>query len=204
MPAVPPLSGKGSCACGTLTCRFPSCDRARQVIRSRGPRPACGRPGRRSPRDLRLLCRRASPRTRGVLGRWARLDPTERSPDGSSSVGVADREGSTSRVPGSELWFPGWNTVTHLGATRRPVRSRDRDALCGSGPRRCRAAANAPRCDGLRIRRERALNDAHVAEQRRRPHAVLAWAIPGLPVSSSGPLRRSDAAPWCTDGPEGA
>ncbi|MEX0580699.1 MAG: HNH endonuclease, partial [Mycobacterium sp.] len=65
-------------------------------------------------------------------------------------------------VPGSRLLFPGWDTTTAPVAAGPPIVESAERGLQMPRRRRTRAVERA-----CRIRRERALNDAHLAERNR-------------------------------------
>jgi hypothetical protein len=68
-------------------------------------------------------------------------------------------------LPGSRIFFPTWNvTTTVLPPRRTPVTVECNRGLMMPTRRRTRAAARAKR-----IREDRALNDAYVAERNKHP-----------------------------------
>lgn len=143
-----------------LTCRFPGCDQPAEVcdIDHATPWPL----GLTHPSNLRCLCRKHHLlRTfRCGEGGWrGRQDP-----DG-TIVWTAPSGHSYTTVPGSRLLFPHWDsTIADLPAPTSPGASSPGRGLNMPRRRRSRVRERASR-----IRRERLLNAAHVAERTRPP-----------------------------------
>ena len=139
-----------------LTCRFPFCDRPAEVcdIDHAVPWPD----GPTHPSQLRCLCRKHHLLKTFWTG-WS----DRQSADG-TIVWTAPTGHTYTTHPGSRLVFPDWNTDTgEVPGIRTPQRARERDVMMPAR-RRTRAAARA-----YRIRCERAVNDAHVAERNMPP-----------------------------------
>ena len=142
-----------------LTCRFPNCDAPAQHcdIDHRIPWPA----GLTHPSNLRALCRKHHLlRTfQGGVHGWrdAQL------PD--ATILWTSPAGHTyTTVPGGRLWFPSWDTTTAPLADHQPIAEHPDRTLAVPRRRRTRTADRA-----RRIRCQRALNDARVAERNRPP-----------------------------------
>jgi len=141
-----------------LTCRFPNCNEPAERCDLDHAIPWPGGPTH--PSNLRCLCRKHHLLRTFWNGPGGWRD--QQFADG-TIVWTAPTGHTYTTIPGSRLLFPHWNTVT----SELPV---------GAGPpvtdrgvmmpirRRTRAAARSHR-----IRCERALNDAHVAERTRPP-----------------------------------
>ncbi|MCB9442410.1 MAG: DUF222 domain-containing protein [Mycolicibacterium sp.] len=145
-----------------MTCRFPNCDRPAEVCDVDHALPWPAGPTHAS--NLRLLCRKHHLMKTFWAGERGWTD--EQSPDGSIRwTSPTGRVYVT--VPGSRLFFPGWNTVTSPVPPRLVSETVEHSAESGlQMPRRRRTRLAATAC---RIRRERALNDAHVAERNKPP-----------------------------------
>lgn len=143
-----------------LTCRFPNCDKPAEAcdIDHAIPWPF----GPTHPSSLRCLCRKHHliKTFFGGEGGWR---------DRQSSDGTIVWTSPTGRTyttyPGSRMLFSHWNTDTGAAPVpgAAPTRTGDRGLMMPTR-RRTRAADRA-----YRIRRERALNDARVAERNRPP-----------------------------------
>ena len=142
-----------------LTCRFPHCDQPAEacdvdhaVAWPIGPTHASG---------LRLLCRKHHLLKTFWTGERGWSD--QQFPDGTIRwTSPAGRVYVT--VPGSRVLFPGWDTTTApLPSCPPAVESAERTRKM---PLRRRTRVIEQAC---RIKRERALNDAHVAERTRPP-----------------------------------
>ena len=140
-----------------LTCRFPNCDEPAEFcdIDHATPWPF----GPTHPSNLRAECRKHHLLKTFWTGPGGWSDVQY--PDG-TIVWTAPTGRTYTTRPGSRLLFPRWNTTT---ATLPKLSSPDHDrGLMMPTRRRTRAADRA-----RRISRERALNDAHVAERNRPP-----------------------------------
>jgi hypothetical protein len=141
-----------------LTCRFPHCDQPAEHcdLDHAVPWPF----GPTHPSNLRALCRKHHLLKTfwADQGGWR----DQQFPDGTIVWTTPTGKTYTTR-PGSRLLFPQWNTTMGLPPTQEipPVTNR---GLMMPTRRRTRAADRA-----YRIRYERALNDAHVAERNRPP-----------------------------------
>ena len=142
-----------------LTCRFPNCDQPAEacdvdhaVAWPLGPTHASG---------LRLLCRKHHLLKTFWTGERGWTD--QQFPDGTIHwTSPTGRVYVT--VPGSRVLFGGWDTTTApLSPWPAPEESPDRVRRM---PLRRRTRAIEQAC---RVRRERALNDARVAERNRPP-----------------------------------
>lgn len=139
-----------------LTCRFPNCDR---------PAEACDIDhavawplGPTHPSQLRCLCRKHH-----LLKTFWEGWSDRQFPDG-TIVWTSPTGHTYTTYPGSRLLFPQWDTATgELPDMPAPDRCAERGLMMPTR-RRTRAADRAHR-----IRRERALNDAHVAERNQPP-----------------------------------
>ncbi len=141
-----------------LTCRFPNCDVPAYScdIDHRIPWPA----GPTHPSNLRALCRKHHLlRTfQGGAAGWRDIQLADGTIIWTSPTGH-----TYTTVPGSRLWFPSWDTTTApLGD--QPISEHPDRAL--AMPRRSRTRADDR---ARRIRCQRALNDARVAERNRPP-----------------------------------
>ncbi len=142
-----------------MTCRFPGCERPAEVcdIDHGQPWPA----GPTHPSNLRVLCRKHHLlRTfRGGPGGW-----TDRQQADGTIVWTAPSGQTYTTRPGSRLLFPRWDTSTaEIVAGRTAEPSPGRGVMMPTR-RRTRSQDRA-----ARIRRDRALNDAYVAERNRPP-----------------------------------
>jgi hypothetical protein len=141
-----------------LTCRFPHCDRPAEHcdLDHAVPWPF----GPTHPSNLRALCRKHHLLKTfwGGSGGWR----DQQSADGTIVWTSPTGKIYTTR-PGSRLLFPRWNTRTGTVDGIGAPSCGDR-VLMMPTRRRTRAADRA-----YRIRCERALNDAHVAERTRPP-----------------------------------
>ena len=138
-----------------MTCRFPNCDRPAEHcdIDHAIPWPF----GPTHPSGLRCLCRKHHLLKTfwGDDGGWR----DEQFPDG-TIVWTSPTGQNYTTHPGSRLLFPRWNTATApIPVTEPPPHSVHR-GLMMPVRRRTRAADRL-----ARIKRERALNDAHMAER---------------------------------------
>jgi hypothetical protein len=142
-----------------LTCRFPYCDQPAEacdvdhaIAWPIGPTHASG---------LRLLCRKHPLLKTFWTGERGWSD--QQFPDGTIRwTSPAGRVYVT--VPGSRVLFPGWDTTTAPLSSCPPIEESAERARKMPLRRRTRAVEQA-----CRIKRERALNDAHVAERTRPP-----------------------------------
>ncbi len=142
-----------------LTCRFPHCDQPAEacdvdhaIAWPIGPTHASG---------LRLLCRKHHLLKTFWTGERGWSD--QQFPDGTIRwTSPAGRVYVT--VPGSRVLFPGWDTTTAPLPSCPPAEESAERARKMPLRRRTRAVEQA-----CRIKRERALNDAHVAERTRPP-----------------------------------
>lgn len=142
-----------------LTCRFPSCDRPAEAcdIDHAIPWPF----GPTHPSGLRCLCRKHHLLKTFWTGKGGWRD--EQSPDG-TIVWTSPTGRAYTTYPGSRTVFPAWNTDTGpVAATAATPQAGDRGLMMPTR-RRSRSADRA-----YRIRCERAINDAHVAERNRPP-----------------------------------
>lgn len=141
-----------------LTCRFPNCDvpAERCDIDHRIPWPA----GPTHPSNLRTLCRKHHLlRTfQGGDHGWRDVQRADGTIIWTSPTGR-----TYTTVPGSRLWFPSWNTTT-APIPDQPIPDHPDRTLAMPRRRQTRTAARAQR-----IRCQRALNDARVAERNRPP-----------------------------------
>ena len=142
-----------------LTCRFPNCDKPAEAcdIDHAIPWPF----GSTHPSSLRCLCRKHHLLKTfwGGDGGWR----DEQSADG-TIVWTSPTGRTYTTYPGSRLLFPRWNTHTGPVAVPAVAPQGVNRGLMMPTRRRSRAADRA-----RRIRCERALNDAHVAERNRPP-----------------------------------
>lgn len=139
-----------------LTCRFPNCDRPAEAcdIDHAVPWPD----GPTHPSNMRCLCRKHH-LLKTFFGGWT----DRQSPDG-TIVWTSPTGHTYTTRPGSRLLFAHWDTATgDVPKTRPPERSGYRGLMMPTR-RRTRSAARA-----YRIRCERSLNDAHVAERNMPP-----------------------------------
>ncbi len=142
-----------------LTCRFPHCDQPAEacdvdhaIAWPIGPTHASG---------LRLLCRKHHLLKTFWTGERGWSD--QQFPDGTIRwTSPAGRVYVT--VPGSRVLFPGWDTTTARVSSCPPAEESAERTRKMPLRRRTRAVEQA-----CRIKRERALNDAHVAERTRPP-----------------------------------
>ena len=141
-----------------LTCRFPHCDVPAHAcdIDHRIPWPA----GPTHPANLRCLCRKHHLlRTfQGGAAGWRDVQLPDATITWTSPTGH-----TYTTVPGSRLWFPSWNPTT-APLPDQPLSEHPDRALAVPRRHRTRAADRA-----IRIRCQRALNDARVAERNRPP-----------------------------------
>ena len=139
-----------------MTCRFPNCDRPAEAcdIDHAVPWPD----GPTHPSNMRCLCRKHH-LLKTFFSGW-----TDRQfPDG-TIVWTSPTRHTYTTHPGSRLLFPGWDTATGEPLrTGTPAHGSHRGLMMPTR-RRTRSAARA-----YRIRCERALNDAHVAERNMPP-----------------------------------
>lgn len=139
-----------------LTCRFPFCDRPAEVCDV--DHAVAWPDGPTHPSQLRCLCRKHH-LLKTFWDGWS-----DRQAADGTIVWTSPTGHTYMTYPGSRLLFPQWNTDTgELPRTRTPDRSGDRGLLMPVR-RRTRAVAREDR-----IRRERAANDAHVAERNMPP-----------------------------------
>jgi len=141
-----------------LTCRFPNCDVPAHGcdIDHRIPWPA----GPTHPSNLRALCRKHHLlRTfQGGADGWRDIQLRD-----GSIIWTAPTGHTYTTVPGSRLWFPSWDTTT-APLTGQPTSEHPDRALAIPRRRRTRTDDHS-----RRIRCQRALNDARVAERNRPP-----------------------------------
>ena len=138
-----------------MTCRFPNCDQPAEacdidhaIAWPFGPTHAS---------NSRCLCRKHHL----LKTFWGWTD--QQFPDG--TIGWNSPSGKVyATVPGSWLLFPGWDTTTAPVAAGPPIVESAERGLQMPRRRRTRAVERA-----CRIKRERALNDAHLAERNRPP-----------------------------------
>lgn len=138
-----------------MTCRFPNCDQPAEacdidhaIAWPFGPTHAS---------NSRCLCRKHHL----LKTFWGWTD--QQFPDG--TIGWNSPSGKVyTTVPGSWLLFPGWDTTTAPVAAGPPIVESAERGLQMPRRRRTRAVERA-----CRIKRERALNDAHLAERNRPP-----------------------------------
>jgi len=142
-----------------MTCRFPNCDQPAEVCDVDHAIPWPLGPTHAS--NLRLACRKHHLLKTFWTGERGWTD--EQFPDGTIRwTSPTGRVYVT--VPGSRLLFPDWDTTTAPVVSSQPAEpSPDRESQM---PRRRRTRLAETAC---RIRRERALNDAHVAERNKPP-----------------------------------
>lgn len=140
-----------------LTCRFPGCDRPAEFcdIDHTVPYPL----GPTHPSNLKCECRKHH-LLKTFWTDWRDVQL----PDG-TVVWTAPNGRTYTTRPGSRIFFPAWHTTTaELPETPTPATTVERRGVMMPRRRRTRAADLA-----RRIKRERALNDAHVAERNRPP-----------------------------------
>ncbi len=139
-----------------LTCRFPYCDRPAEVCDI--DHAVAWPDGPTHPSQLRCLCRKHH-LLKTFWDGW-----TDRQSADGIVVWTSPTGHEYTTYPGSRTLFPHWNTDTgEVPDTGNPDRSGDR-GLMMPVRRRTRAAARV-----YRIRCERSLNDAHVAERNMPP-----------------------------------
>lgn len=139
-----------------MTCRFPNCDRPAEHcdIDHAVPWPD----GPTHPSLLRCLCRKHH-LLRTFWAGWSDVQ----SPDG-TIVWTSPTGHTYTTHPGSRLLFPHWDTGT--GEPPKAVPAEWSSGRCLMMPTRRRTRAQAR---DYRVRRERALNDAHVADRNKPP-----------------------------------
>jgi hypothetical protein len=139
-----------------LTCRFPNCDVPAHGcdIDHRIPWPA----GLTHPSNLRALCRKHH-LLRTFHSGWSDVQLPDATIIWTSPTGH-----TSTTVPASRLWFPCWDTTTAPLADHQPITEHPDRALAAPRRRRTRVADRAHR-----IRCQRTLNDARVAERNRPP-----------------------------------
>ena len=143
-----------------LTCRFPNCDQPAELcdIDHTTPWPL----GPTHPSNLKCVCRKHHLLKTFYSGPGGWAD--RQLPDG-TVIWTSPTGATYSTLPGSRLLFPTWNSATAELAspptTSGPTHAR---GIMMPVRRRTRAAQRA-----FRIRCERALNDAHVAERNKPP-----------------------------------
>lgn len=148
-----------------MTCRFPGCDKPAEVcdIDHGLPWPA----GPTHPSNTRCLCRKHHLlRTfRGGSGGWR----DSQHPDGTISWISPSGQTYTTR-PGSHLLFPRWDTATaEISAAPEITASRAAQPAPGRGLMMPTRRRTRQQDRAARVRRDRALNDARVAERNRPP-----------------------------------
>jgi hypothetical protein len=143
-----------------LTCRFPGCEEPAEFcdIDHTIPYPI----GPTHPSNLKCECRKhhlLKTFWTGIGG-WA----DQQLPDG-TVIWTSPTGKTYTTYPGSRIFFPGWNTTTaELPSPRQHAPPVINHGVMMPRRRRTRAADRAHR-----IRQERSLNDAYVAERNRPP-----------------------------------
>lgn len=139
-----------------LTCRFPGCDKPADFcdLDHRVPWPY----GATHPSTLRTLCR-LHHLLRTFWTDWTDIQH----PDGTIEWTTPSGRTYTTR-PGSQLLFPAWNTNTGSVTTTTPPNPSPSRGLMMPTRSRTRAAERTHR-----INRERALNEAHLADRNHPP-----------------------------------